>query len=92
MYMYWWCCCDNAKRVSFLYFQPYEDKLKDLQKLTKDLWERVKERQDRPKFVHTSLSIFLCKLLLTSLLFVQTSFVSRCQSSRLTDARDAMFE
>ena len=90
--MHWLCCCDNTKRVSFLHFQPYEDKLKDLQKLTKDLWERVKERQDRPKFVYTSLSIFLCIMLLTSLLFVQTSFVSRCHYGQLTDTRDAMFE
>ena len=29
--------------------QAYEDKLKDLKKLTKKLWERVAEYQERPK-------------------------------------------
>ena len=30
--------------------QPYEDKLKELKKLTKDLWERVKEKEERPRY------------------------------------------
>ena len=30
-------------------FKPYKDKLKDLEKATKDLWERVKEKEERPR-------------------------------------------
>ena len=38
-----------SRSITFSFTQAYEDKLKELKKLTKKLWERVSEYQERPK-------------------------------------------
>ena len=38
-----------SRSIKFYLKQAYEDKLKELKKLTKKLWERVSEYQERPK-------------------------------------------